>query len=129
MRNFTGDGFLCVGDAHRFIDPIFSFGVYFAIKEAGFAANAIIQALQENETPAPDAFSAYERLVERGQNAIQDLLDCFWQKPLIFMIFAHYQHRDGVIDLFAGRLYHESIEEMPVLKAIREQLRPKTRAA
>src|SRR5438477_4310376 len=27
VRGFCGKGFICIGDAHRFIDPIFSFGV------------------------------------------------------------------------------------------------------
>ena len=35
VRNYTGKGFLCVGDAHRFIDPIFAYGVYFGIQEEG----------------------------------------------------------------------------------------------
>jgi flavin-dependent dehydrogenase len=32
VRKFAGPGYICVGDAHRFVDPIFSFGLYVAIK-------------------------------------------------------------------------------------------------
>ena len=33
VQNYTGKGFLCIGDSHRFIDPIFAYGVYFGIQE------------------------------------------------------------------------------------------------
>jgi flavin-dependent dehydrogenase len=123
VREFTGKGYLCVGDAHRFIDPIFSFGVYFAIKEASMAAHAVQQVLGSASEPVGNPFAAYQALVERGQDAIQDLLDCFWLHPLVFMIFAHYQHREGVIDLFAGRIYSADAAQSPALQAIRSRLR------
>ena len=37
VRDFAGPGYICVGDAHRFVDPIFSFGLYIAIKEGVLA--------------------------------------------------------------------------------------------
>ncbi|MFN8492878.1 MAG: tryptophan 7-halogenase [Caldilineaceae bacterium] len=122
VRQFTGKGFLCVGDAHRFIDPIFSFGVYFAMKEAALAAQAIQQGLSGASQSDRNPFAAYQALVEQGQDVIQDLLDCFWTQPLVFLIFAHYQYREGVIDLFAGRIYDADVADMPVVKAIRQRL-------
>lgn len=122
VREFTGKGYLCVGDAHRFIDPIFSFGVYFAIKEASMAARAILQVLSSGREPVGNPFAEYQMLVERGQDVIQDLLDCFWMHPLVFMIFAHYQYREGMIDLFAGRIYAEDVAQSPIVQAIRSRL-------
>lgn len=122
VRQFTGKGFLCVGDAHRFIDPIFSFGVYFAMKEASLAAQAIQQTLGSGSQPTDNPFAAYQSLAEQGQDVIQDLLDCFWLQPLVFLIFAHYQYREGIIDLFAGRIYDADVADMPVVKAIRQRL-------
>lgn len=46
VRQFTGKGFLCVGDAHRFIDPIFSFGLQFALVEGRMAAETIASTLR-----------------------------------------------------------------------------------
>lgn len=122
VRQFTGKGFLCVGDAHRFIDPIFSFGVYFAMKEASLAAQAIQQTLGSGSQPTDNPFAAYQILAEQGQDVIQDLLDCFWLQPLVFLIFAHYQYREGIIDLFAGRIYDADVADMPVVKAMRQRL-------
>lgn len=126
VRQFTGKGFLCVGDAHRFIDPIFSFGVYFATKEAALAAQAIQQTLGSERQPDGNPFAGYQALVEQGQNVVQDLLDCFWTYPLIFLIFAHYQYREGLIDLFAGRIYNADVDQMPIVQAVRQRLKPQT---
>ena len=41
IEKYTGPNYLCVGDAHKFIDPIFSYGVHFALHEGGAAAEAI----------------------------------------------------------------------------------------
>lgn len=123
VRQFTGKGFLCVGDAHRFIDPIFSFGVYFAMKEASLAAQAIEQIMAHKRSLSSNPFAEYQALVEQGQDVIQDLLDCFWTQPLVFLIFAHYQYREGMIDPFAGRIYDTDVAALPIVKALRERLK------
>jgi FADH2-dependent halogenase len=117
IKEFTGRGYLCVGDSHRFIDPVFSFGVYFSIKEAEMAANAIAGHLGSARVGGGNPFAEYQRLAERGQDAIQDTLDAFWEQPYAFAIFAHHRHRDDVIHLFAGRLYGET--PSPGLLALR----------
>jgi flavin-dependent dehydrogenase len=109
IRNFTGKGFLCVGDAHRFIDPIFSFGLHFALTEASFAAETIADYLhkgigQDSDNP----FAAYERHCELGMDTIQDVLDCFWEHPFSFAFFVHSRYVDDFIDIFAGRVYQEN---------------------
>lgn len=57
--NFVGDGFVMVGDASMFIDPIFSAGVSFAMRGADFAATAISAAL-ENGNVSAAALRPYE---------------------------------------------------------------------
>ena len=122
VKRFTGNGFLCVGDSHRFIDPIFSYGVYFSVKEAQMAAQAIERSLKHPQAQTTNPFAEYQKNAERGQDVIQDLLDCFWLRPLAFMIFVHYQYREGFIDLFAGRIYDKDVADNPAIKAIRQQL-------
>src|SRR5207247_735313 len=38
VNGFCGKGFICIGDAHRFIDPIFSFGLTVTMREGQFVA-------------------------------------------------------------------------------------------
>jgi len=120
--NFTGKGFLCVGDAHRFLDPIFSLGLLFASKEAEFASYAVADYLSGKTAPLDNPFAEYERYVDRGQDIIQTLLDCFWEYPLPFQRFAHATHREEVIDVFAGRVYGEQVHQCDAIKRMRALL-------
>lgn len=59
-ERLAGDGFVLVGDAGTFMDPIFSSGIHLAMTGAQMAADAIDQGLREGRTDA-GLFAAYER--------------------------------------------------------------------
>lgn len=122
IENFTGKGFLCVGDSHRFIDPIFSLGLLFATKEAQYSADAIGRYLAGEGRDAENPFAAYQRYADRAQDIIQTMLDCFWEFPLQFQRFAHMTHREEIIDLFAGRIYGDAVHEYDTVKRMRRLL-------
>lgn len=113
IKNFTGKGFLCVGDSHRFIDPVFSFGLYFALKEAQFAAQAIQKYFSGEANNTSNPFSEYQTLADVGQDIIQGLLDTFWEFPWQFLLLVHNSHRDEMIDYFAGRVYGKKVKQSP----------------
>ena len=119
IKNYTGKGFLCVGDSHRFIDPIFSFGVNFAMKDGEFATQAITQYLSGETSKLDNPFLDYQKRAERGQDIIQDLVDVFWDHPLPFVMLVHHRHREGMIDMFAGRIFNDDIVDSPALHAMR----------
>lgn len=109
IKEFTGKGFICIGDSHRFIDPIFSFGVHFSITEGLLAADAIEAYLVDGKGRGEDnPFAELESYCELGQNSIEDLVDCFWGNPFAFTFFVHKRYREDIIDLFAGRVYQEN---------------------
>jgi FADH2-dependent halogenase len=101
---FAGPGWICVGDSHRFTDPIFSFGVHLASHEAERAAATIAA-----ELAAPSAngraLAEYAAWCEGGQDTVAALIDSFWSHPLAFGWLLQDRHRDELIDLFAGRVY------------------------
>jgi len=107
--SFTGPGWIAIGDAHRFIDPIFSFGIFVAMREAQLAAPEIARVLR-GERPVPgNPFQALETKLERGLDAVQDLIDGFWENPIGFAWLTHGERRKAdIIDLFAGRIYGET---------------------
>jgi flavin-dependent dehydrogenase len=124
LSDFTGRGFLCIGDAHRFIDPIFSFGVYISIKEAQLAADAIKAYLEGSGRDDAKPFAAHERRVERGLDALQDLIDAFWEEPFAFAFLVHRKRREDMLDLFAGRIYGEEMSPgHRELRAVAERAR------
>lgn len=114
ISDFTGPGYLCVGDSHRFIDPIFSFGLFFATREAKTASTYIAEALKSESWSLPNTFHAYAEQVDRSQQVIQDLVDFFWDYPLAFQMMAHKTHCEDIADCFAGRV------DADVPNAIRE---------
>jgi flavin-dependent dehydrogenase len=105
VRNFAGPGYICVGDAHRFIDPIFSFGLYAAMMEGGLAANAAAGYLERGGRDEANPFRGYMIHVERGLDVLEDVLDTFWENPLAFAFLVHHKFREPLIDVFAGRIF------------------------
>ena len=104
VEEFTGPGWMCVGDAHRFTDPVFSFGVHLATHEAERAAATIADALA---APAdePALFDAWADWAEGGQDVIAAVIDAFWSNPLAFGLLITERHREEMVDLLAGRIY------------------------
>jgi flavin-dependent dehydrogenase len=106
VRKFAGPGYICLGDAHRFVDPIFSFGLYIAMKEAGLAADAAAGYLEGKGRDSADPFRDYVLHVETAIDILEDVLDTFWENPLGFAVLVHKGFREPVIDVFAGRIFN-----------------------
>jgi flavin-dependent dehydrogenase len=121
VRNFCGRGFICVGDAHRFIDPIFSFGLYLSVKEAQHAAAAAKAYLEGKGRDAENPFAEHQLHFEKGIDILEDLMDTFWEYPLAFAQMLHRVHHDETLDLFAGRLYERQPSDC--VKAMRKLLK------
>jgi halogenation protein CepH len=62
--DFVGDGFVMIGDAALFVDPIFSAGVTIATRAGDFAADVISAALKAGDTSAA-AFKPYEEKIRQ----------------------------------------------------------------
>jgi 1H-pyrrole-2-carbonyl-[peptidyl-carrier protein] brominase len=107
--NYAGKGYICVGDAHQFTDPIFSFGVFLAMREGEFAAEAILKHLGEESGTDGNPFADYEAITTEGQDAISDVIDTFWEYPLVFTRMASGEAQDDITDLFAGRVYGDFV--------------------
>jgi flavin-dependent dehydrogenase len=105
VRKFAGPGFICVGDSHRFVDPIFSFGLYVAIQEAGFAADAAVDYLGGKGRDEENPFQDYMIRAEKGIDVLEDMIDTFWENSLAFAYMVHKRYREPMIDVFSGRIY------------------------
>jgi hypothetical protein len=118
IEPFAGDGWLCIGDAHRFADPIFSFGVSSAMLEAAAAEKAIVEGLERGDFRAP--FEEFVTYSNRGQDAIFDVIRYFWKFPSFFGIQTRGALLKDIIRLFAGDCF--GVEELPALTAMRRSL-------
>ena len=111
VRKFAGPGYICVGDSHRFVDPIFSFGLYVALAEAARVIDPIVDWLDGKGRGADDPFHDYMVFTERGIDVLEDVLDTFWENPLAFAFLVHSRYRSPLTDVFAGRIYDDMMQD------------------
>jgi flavin-dependent dehydrogenase len=102
-----GPGWVLVGDAFAFLDPVFSSGVYLAMTGAEQAAALVDKALRR---PAVEA--ALHRRLERRQRAGMKRFSFFiyrFNNPVMCGLFASprntLQMEQGVISMLAGDLF------------------------
>jgi flavin-dependent dehydrogenase len=111
VRKFAGPGYICVGDAHRFVDPIFSFGLYVALREATMAVEAATGYLDGKGRDLDNPFHDHMVSVEKGIDVLEDVLDTFWENPLAFAFLVHKRYRAPLTDVFAGRIYDDMMQD------------------
>jgi flavin-dependent dehydrogenase len=114
VKQFTGKGFMCLGDAHRFIDPIFSFGLTVTMREGQFAAPLIREYLEGKRRDDPQPFAEFQLFCEKGIDILEDSLDMFWEQPFAFAQCVHRRYTEHMTDMFAGRIY-ERQPSAPIL--------------
>jgi FADH2 O2-dependent halogenase len=118
MERLVGNGFLMVGDAARFVDPIFSSGVSVAAHSAKFAAERIQHALQINDV-SEAVLQPYEEKLRRGVDIWYEFIRLYYKLlPLFTLFIQSKEHRLAVLRLLQGEVYDR--QEVPVLKAMRE---------
>jgi 1H-pyrrole-2-carbonyl-[peptidyl-carrier protein] brominase len=120
VKKFCGKGFICVGDAHRFVDPIFSFGMTMAMWEGQLAAPHIKSYLNGERRDQPNPFADHQLYCEKGIDVLEDLIDCFWERPLAFALLVYTRYTDFMTDMFATRIYDH--QPSPALDEFRKLL-------
>jgi flavin-dependent dehydrogenase len=102
-----GPGWVLIGDAFAFLDPVFSSGVYLAMSGAEQAVNVVDAALRE---PADEM--ALLRKLEKRQRAGMDRFSFFiyrFNGPVLQQMFRHprnsWQLEQSVISMLAGDLF------------------------
>jgi flavin-dependent dehydrogenase len=82
----TGDGFVLVGDAATFLDPVFSTGVFLAMATGERAARAIDAALTRHDRVDRRDLGAYEREAKRLFDRFRRFVYGFYD-PVFFEAF------------------------------------------
>ena len=102
-----GAGWVMVGDAFAFLDPVFSSGVYLAMSGAEQAANVVDAALRD-----PGAERSLLRTLEKRQRAGMARFSFFiyrFNSPVMQQMFGDprntWQVEQGVVSMLAGDLF------------------------
>lgn len=107
-KQHAGDGWVMVGDAWGFIDPIYSSGVYFALRSGELAADAIVEGLRKGDTTAAQLSGWYEDF-SAGTMWIRKLVDAYYNNDFSFGRFLrdYPQHSGNLTDLLIGRIFYD----------------------
>ena len=118
MDRFVGDGYMLVGDAARFVDPIFSSGVSVALESAKRASEIIRHALNKGDVSAR-VLEPYETAMRRGVNVWYEFIRLYYRLLPMFTYFIQSRkHRLEILRLLQGEVYDR--EEVAVLDEMRK---------
>lgn len=121
VDRFAGNGWVLVGDAARFVDPVFSSGVSVAMESARRAAATIIKALKQNDVSAA-AFADYERAVRNGVDIWREFILLYYQLPPLFLdLVSRADARRQLTLLLQGDVYDRA--SVPILKQMRDTIK------
>ncbi len=102
-RQTCGDGWVMIGDARAFLDPIYSSGLYLALGSAELAAGCIDDALKSGDLSAA-RLGAFEPALWEGVGVIRRLIHAFYDPQFSFPKFAERfpEQRAALIDCLIG---------------------------
>lgn len=112
-RRVAGDGWVLVGDAFGFIDPVYSSGVFLALKSGEMAADVVGDAWKAGDL-GPERLAAFGERFAGGLEALRKLVYAFYTPGFSFADFArkHPEHRARLVDLLTGNVYKEGVEDV-----------------
>lgn len=118
LSKICGDNFLMIGDAARFVDPIFSSGVSVALNSARIACQDIIAAAEAGDF-SQERFSTYASKLRRGVNNWYEFISIYYRLNILFTAFVQDpRYRLDVLKMLQGDVYDD--EEPRALAAMRE---------
>ncbi|MCS7468003.1 tryptophan 7-halogenase [Stieleria sp. ICT_E10.1] len=112
-KQHAGDGWVLIGDAFGFIDPVYSSGVYFALDMGVRAGDAVVQGFRENDLSG-ERLAAWADEFKQGAMWVRKLVHAFYTKEFSIGHFMkeHPEHRGTLTDLLIGRVFKEGAEKM-----------------
>ena len=106
-----GPGYLMVGDAYGFIDPVFSSGVLIAMQSGFLAADAVIACLHQPKAVADRALRRYQTDMDRAMERFSWFIYRV-NRPGIRALFMRHGNplrlREAVMSLLSGDVFRPS---------------------
>ena len=117
-RYVARDGLVLTGDAFSFLDPVFSSGVFLALRGGELAADVVDAALRDHDVSA-ERFDVYGETLCQGIEAMRKLVYAFYDHEFSFReLLNKYPHfRGDLTDCLIGNLF---IDFDPLFQAVSE---------
>ncbi|MCA9217728.1 MAG: geranylgeranyl reductase family protein [Planctomycetales bacterium] len=105
-KQHAGDGWVLIGDAFGFIDPVYSSGVYLALRSGELAADAITDGLAKGDLSAAQ-LGGWTDEFKQGIVWIRKLVHAFYTDQFSFGAFLkmHPEYVGNLTDLLIGRVF------------------------
>lgn len=107
VRSVRGDGWIALGDAAGFIDPLFSTGAHLAMVAAQRAADEIDRGLSAGDL-SPERFEGWEAEIRAGADLFVGAVQAFYVSDLTTYLFAEPQHpflRRAITSMLSGDVF------------------------
>ena len=114
---------MLVGDAFGFIDPVYSTGVFLAVKSGEMAADALCEAFRSDDF-SPERLGGWQAEYVQGLELFRKLVYAFYTPGFSFARFLkqHPQFRTHLVDMLIGDVFKPGLDEM--FEAMGEVLPP-----
>lgn len=103
VRQLAGDGWLIVGDAGAFLDPVFSSGVHLAMTGARVASQSAARALANGRLPRGRDFSGYVRHTRAALRVYSKFIYA-WYDPAFRAVFMRPRHGSPGVGLLVREI-------------------------
>jgi len=106
MNRMVGPNYALVGDAAGFLDPIFSTGVFMAMKSADMVSHAAALRLRTGSTEALDR---YQRDLSRGLDRYLNFIERFYDREFLEIFLQpseYFGMLQAVIGVLAGNIFN-----------------------
>ncbi|RIK79706.1 MAG: NAD(P)/FAD-dependent oxidoreductase [Planctomycetota bacterium] len=109
-KRAAGDGWVLVGDAFGFLDPLYSSGVLLALKSGQLAADAIVDALAAGDTSAA-RLGGWQPDFVRGMDRMRRLVIAYYEGFSFGLFVKNHPHLKGLLtDLLIGDLFKDEVD-------------------
>lgn len=111
-KDVAGDGWVLVGDAFGFLDPLYSSGVLLALKSGALAADAICEALAKGDTSKEQLGKWGPDFIE-GMERMRRLVVEFYDGFSFGRFVKRHPHLKGhLTDLLIGDLFTDAVDDV-----------------
>lgn len=116
VRDLMGPGWVAIGDAGGFIDPLFSTGAHLAMTGGKAVADVLVELVANPDLAgtAEEAarFTAWSTMLRTGAETFILAVQAFYAGPLMEAIFAENKHkalRRSITSLLAGDVFTDAV--------------------
>lgn len=114
-------GWVKIGDAGGFLDPVFSSGVHLAVSSAQLAASAVHAYLQNGDM---SPFAIFGREMDWAERIFEGFIDRFYHRDLVRQVFfADYRPaymKAALTDVLAGRVWDRNNPVIAMFAPVRD---------